>query len=91
MPIKQIGRKHGFSDASFYKWCSKYGGMDALEAKRLRELEFEKSQAQVAAGRGAPGYSCFEERIWHKTRHLSASSTSQSRSGQQYGQLPQTV
>ena len=34
MPIKEIGRKHGFSDASFYKWRSKYGGMDASEAKR---------------------------------------------------------
>lgn len=35
MPIKEIGRKHGFSDASFYKWRSKFGGMDASEAKRL--------------------------------------------------------
>ena len=35
MPIKEIGRKHGFSDASFCKWRSKYGGMDASEAKRL--------------------------------------------------------
>ena len=39
MPIKEIGRKHGFSDASFYQWRSKYGGMDASEAKQLRELE----------------------------------------------------
>ena len=39
MPVKEIGRKHGFSDASFYKWRSKYGGMDASEAKRLLELE----------------------------------------------------
>ena len=29
MPVKEIGRKHGFSDASVYKWRSKYGGMDA--------------------------------------------------------------
>ncbi len=29
MPIKEFGRKHGFSDASFYKWRSKYGGMGA--------------------------------------------------------------
>ena len=39
MPVKEIGRKHGFSDASFYKLRSKYGGMDASEAKRLLELE----------------------------------------------------
>ncbi len=39
MPIKEIGRKHGFSDASFYKWPSKYGGIDASEVKRLCEFE----------------------------------------------------
>ena len=44
MPIKEIGRKHGFSDASFYKWRFKYGGMDASEAKRLRELELENGK-----------------------------------------------
>ena len=44
MPVKEIGLKHGFSDASFYKWRSKYGGMDASEAKRLRELELENDK-----------------------------------------------
>ena len=44
MPIKEIGRKHGFSDASFYSWCTKYGGMDASEAKRLREFELENGK-----------------------------------------------
>ena len=44
MPIKEIGRKHGISDASFYKWRSKYGGMDASEAKRLLELELENGK-----------------------------------------------
>ena len=44
MPIKEIGRKHGFSDASFYKWRSKYGGMDATMAKRLRELELQNGK-----------------------------------------------
>ena len=44
MPIKEIGRKHGFSDASFYKGHSKYGGMDASEANRLRELELENGK-----------------------------------------------
>ena len=39
MPVKEIGRKHCFSDASFYKWRSRYRGMDASEPKRLRELK----------------------------------------------------
>jgi putative transposase len=41
MPIKEVGRKHVFSEASFYKWRFNYGGMDASEAKRLRELKLE--------------------------------------------------
>ncbi len=44
MPIKEIGRKHGFSDALFYKWRSKYGGMDASEAKRLGQLELDSGK-----------------------------------------------
>ena len=44
MPIKEIGRRYGFSDASFYKWRSRFGGMDASEAKRLRELELENGK-----------------------------------------------
>ena len=44
MPVKEIGRKHGFSDASFHKRRSKYGGMDASEAKRLLELELENGK-----------------------------------------------
>ena len=44
MPIKEIGRKHGFNDASFYKWRTKYGGMDVSEAKRLRKLELENGK-----------------------------------------------
>ena len=41
MPIKELGRKHGFSDASFYKWRSKYGGMDVSMMSRMKELEEE--------------------------------------------------
>ena len=37
--VKDLCRKHGFSDASFYKWRAKYGGMNVSEAKRLKELE----------------------------------------------------
>ena len=44
MSVKELCRKHGFSDASFYKWRSKYAGMDASEAKRLRELELENNK-----------------------------------------------
>jgi len=42
--VKELGRKHGFSDATFYKWRGKFGGMEISEARRLRELEGENSK-----------------------------------------------
>jgi putative transposase len=44
MPIKELCRKGGFSDATFYKWRSKFGGMDVSDAKRLKELESENGK-----------------------------------------------
>ncbi len=44
MPVAAICRKHGFSDASFYKWRAKFGGMDVSEARRLRDLEGENNK-----------------------------------------------
>ena len=44
MALKELCRKHGFSDASFYKWRAKYGGMNVSEAKRLKELEGENGK-----------------------------------------------
>ena len=37
-------RKHGVSDATFYKWRSKYGGMEVSDAKKLRALEAENAK-----------------------------------------------
>lgn len=37
-------RRHGISSATLYNWRKKYGGMDASEAKRLRELEIENAK-----------------------------------------------
>ncbi len=44
MPIKELCRKGGFSDATFYKWRTKFGGMDVSDAKRLKELEGENAK-----------------------------------------------
>ena len=37
-------RKHGISDATFYKWRSKYSGMEASDAKKLKALEAENAK-----------------------------------------------
>jgi putative transposase len=44
MPIKELCRKGGFSDATFYKWRAKFGGMDVTDARRLKELESENGK-----------------------------------------------
>jgi putative transposase len=41
LPVAEVCRKHGISDATFYTWRSKYGGLEISEAKRLKTLEEE--------------------------------------------------
>ena len=40
-PVPELCREHGISNATFYKWSSKFGGMDASLMARMRELEDE--------------------------------------------------
>jgi putative transposase len=42
--VKDPCRKHGFSDASFYKWRSRLGGLEVSEVRRLRDLETRNSK-----------------------------------------------
>ena len=44
MGVKDLCRKHGFSEASYYLWRSKFGGMSVPDAKRLKELETENTR-----------------------------------------------
>lgn len=39
--VKDVCREYGISDATYYQWKSKYGGMEASDIQRLRELEEE--------------------------------------------------
>ena len=41
---KELCRKHGVSDATFYKWRSKYGGMEVPDVKKLKALEAENAK-----------------------------------------------
>lgn len=43
MAVMELCRKHGISDATFYTWRKKYGGMEVSEAKRLKVLESENA------------------------------------------------
>jgi putative transposase len=44
MPVKELCRRHGFSEASYYLWRGKFGGMDVSEARRLKALEAENAK-----------------------------------------------
>jgi putative transposase len=44
VPVKDVCRKHGISDATYYNWKSKYGGMEASDLKKMKELERELGQ-----------------------------------------------
>lgn len=44
LPIKELCRKHGFSEPSYYGWKAKFGGMSVSDAQRLKSLELENAK-----------------------------------------------
>ena len=44
LPVPELCREVGISTATFYKWRAKFGGMEASDARRLRELEAENAK-----------------------------------------------
>ena len=44
MAVKELCRRYGFSEASYYLWRGKFGGMSVSDAKRLKELEAENGR-----------------------------------------------
>ena len=44
LKVAEICRKHGISDATYYNWKAKYGGMSVSDLKRMKEMEAELSQ-----------------------------------------------
>ncbi len=44
MPTAEVCRRHGVSSATFYKWKSKFGGLEVSDARRLRTLEQENAR-----------------------------------------------
>jgi putative transposase len=44
LPVVELCRRHGFSEASYYLWRNKFGGMTVSDAKRLKDLEAENTR-----------------------------------------------
>jgi putative transposase len=60
--VKELCRKHGISDTTFYNWKAKYDGLGASELKQLRELEAENARrAWVVDCAGMPGVEAIDE------------------------------
>lgn len=47
--VKDVCRKYGISDATYYKWKSKYGGLEVSDVRRMRELEDCQSHQKISA------------------------------------------
>lgn len=45
--VKDVCREHGISDATYYQWKSKYGGMEVSDMRRLKELEEENRKLKL--------------------------------------------
>jgi putative transposase len=69
-PVPVLCRQHGMSSATYYKWRSKYSGMDASEAKRLRQLELENGKPAVIRSDNGPEYISQEMRDWADRRGI---------------------
>ena len=58
--VSELCRKHGMSDASFYKWKAKYGGLQVSEVRRLKDLEVENGKLKkLLAEQMLPYRVCF--------------------------------
>lgn len=56
-------RKHGISDATFYKWRSKYGGMDVSDARKLKALEEENARLKRLLAESVMDVSTLKEMV----------------------------
>src|SRR3982750_4038964 len=76
IPVKDLCRKHGFSDASYYLWRRKFGGMSVSDAKRLKELEIENTRLKKLFA-GAP----LENEVTREVLQKSGDRTGSARGG----------
>ena len=66
MPAQDVIRKHGIANGTFYRWKSKYGGMEVSEAKRLRELEAENARLKKLLAETMPEKTALEDVLQKK-------------------------
>ncbi|GBQ90963.1 transposase [Asaia krungthepensis NRIC 0535] len=68
--VADLCRKHGISDATFYKWKTRYGGLEVSEAKRRRTLEDENGRLKRLLADAMLDNTTLKEIVEEKWRHL---------------------
>jgi putative transposase len=63
LPVAELCRKHGISDATFYTWRSRYGGMEVSDAKRLKALEEENRKLKKLLAESALDVATLKEAL----------------------------
>ena len=63
MSAVDLCREHGISDATFYKWRSKYGGMEVSDARKLRALEAENAKLKKLLAESVTDVSTLKEML----------------------------
>ena len=63
LSASELCRKHGISDATFYNWRSKYGGMDVSDAKKLKALEAENAKLKKLLAESVMDVSTLKEML----------------------------
>ena len=66
LPVAEVCRKHGISNATYYQWKSKYAGMSANELKRVRDLEAENSRLKRMYAELALENAAIKDVLWRK-------------------------
>lgn len=66
VPIKELCRKHGISDATFYNWRKKYKGLEVAEAKKVKKLEDENARLKRIIGEQAIDIQMLKEVVGKK-------------------------
>ena len=66
VPVTELCREHGMSSATFYKWRSKFGGMDASLMARMKELERENARLKKMYAETQLKYEVIQEALAKK-------------------------
>jgi len=64
--VTELVRKHGISEATFYNWKARYGGLDVSQLRRLKELEAENARLKKMYAELSPAHHALQDAVGKK-------------------------